>query len=151
MTGFPAIEELLPQRAPMILLDSVIDDADGWIRCAATPRHDSPVARDGAVPGIVAFEYMAQCVAAYAGMRAHSDGRPVRIGYIIGARQTTIYVDSLDVDVQLVVKARRVWGDDSLGHFECGVDRHERSIAVAAMNVFQGDIDRFEAERTVGR
>jgi predicted hotdog family 3-hydroxylacyl-ACP dehydratase len=141
MLKYPPIETLLPHRAPMILLDEVHADATGSITCKVTLRAHSPFVENRRVPAVVAVEYMAQCVAAYAGLQAFRQGRPVRIGYVIGARLVEFSVDEFDVGEELVAKASRIWGDDALGKFECSVDSRERRVAAAILTVFQGDIN----------
>jgi len=141
LTKYPPLENLLPHRAPMILLDRVEDDAAESITCGVTLRDESAFVENGSVPAVVATEYMAQCVATFAGLSASRQGGAVRFGYIIGARLIALAVDAFHVGEELVVKARRVWGDDVLGTFECSVDSGERRVASATLTVYQGDID----------
>ena len=54
-------------------------------------------------------------------------------------------VDVFRVGEDLVVKARRDWGDDILGRFDCSVDSGGRRVASAILTVYQGDIDSAEA------
>ena len=122
MTKYPPLEDLLPHRAPMILLDRVEDDAAESITCGLTLREESAFVENGSVPAVVATEYMAQCVATYAGLKASRRGGEVRVGYVIGARLIELAVDAFHVGENLVVEVRRVWGDDVLGTFDCTVD-----------------------------
>ena len=151
MTRYPPLEDLLPHRAPMILLDRVEDDAAESITCGVTLRDESPFVENGSVPAVVATEYMAQCVATFAGLKASRHGDEVRVGYVIGARLIEFAVDTIHVGENLVVEARRVWGDDILGTFECTVDSAGRRVASAILTVYQGDIDSAEVGQVPGR
>ena len=147
---YPPLERLLPHRAPMILLDEVLGDAAGSISCGVTLRADSPFVENRCVPAVVAVEYMAQCVAAYAGLQAFREDRPVRIGYLIGARLVEFSVDAFGVGEELVVQANRAWGDDVLGNFKCSIDSSGCRVVSAVLTVFQGDIDDVPIGRAAG-
>ena len=141
MRQYPPMEEVLPHRAPMILLDAIEDDSTSSLTCTVDLRDASPFVENGRVAAVVATEYMAQCVAAYAGLKAVREGKPVRIGYIIGARSIELQVDEFSVGSRLVVRADHVWGDDILGSFECSVQRDGSRVASALMTVYQGEIE----------
>jgi len=136
---YPAIEELLPHRSPMILLAEVRDDAPGSITCTVQLHNGSPFVENGSVEAFVALEYMAQCVAAYAGLQAYRRGEPVKVGYLVGARKVDIAVDSFGVGDQLIVRAEHIWGDDALGKFACTVDSNGQRVADGVLTIYQGD------------
>ena len=138
---YPPLEDILPHRAPMILLDCVEDDAEGGITCIVNLKEQSPFVENGTVSAIVATEYMAQCIAAYAGLKAHGQGAPIRVGYVIGAQTIRFSVDEFHVGDELQVRVQRVWGDDALGKFECSVRSGGQVVASAVLTVFQGDIN----------
>lgn len=150
MTEYPGLASLLPHRPPMILLDQVLDDGDETITCAVTLRPDSPFVENGSVAAVVATEYMAQCVAAYAGLQAFRRGDEIRTGYVIGARRIELAVDDFSVGEELIVRAQRIWGDNILGKFECSVDTGEGRAASATLTVFQGDPDTVRFGPTIG-
>ena len=137
---FPAIETLVPHRSPMLLLDSVEEYGNRAITCGLVLREDSTFVENGSVPSFVAIEYMAQCVAAYAGLGEIGKGKPVRIGYLIGARDVEFLVDAFHEGERLRVLAAHVWGDDQLGQFDCCVESNGRRCAQARLSVYQGDI-----------
>ncbi len=138
MTPFPPIAELLPHSGAMVLLDEVVEHGEGRIVTRVTLRPGSLFTEGGRIPALVAIEYMAQTVGAYAGMRARAAGEPVQMGYLLGTRELTLDVDAFDVGDELVVEARHVWGDEQLGSFQCVVGREGRAVASALLNVYQG-------------
>ena len=150
MTGYPGLESLLPHRPPMILLDRVLDDGDGTITCEVRLRPDSPFVENGSVAAVVATEYMAQCVAAYAGLQAFRRADAIRTGYVIGARSIDLSLDEFGVGEELIVRAQHIWGDDILGKFECSVDAGGCRAASAILTVFQGDPDTVQIGRAAG-
>jgi len=138
MIAFPAIAEVLPHSAPMILLDEIVAYGGANIRCRATIRSDSMFVDAGRVRAIVSLEYMAQAVAAFAGMRGRSIGAPPRIGYVIGAREMALEVDQFEIGDELLVDAEEVWGDERMSSFRCRVTRDGRCVAEAGLNFYLG-------------
>lgn len=134
----PPVAELLPHAAPMILIDEVVEAAEGRIAARLTLRPTSPFVEDDRVPALVAIEYMAQTIGAYAGLRARAAGGAPKIGFLLGTRELTLEVDAFAVGDELRIEARHVWGDDQIGSFQCEVLRAGRTLASALVNVYEG-------------
>ena len=137
--SFPAVSELLLHRAPMILIDEVLEAAEGRVVTRVTLRSSSPFVENERVSAVVAIEYMAQTIAAYAGLRARAAGGVPRIGYLLGTREMTLEIDAFAVGDELTIEARHVWGDDQLGSFECEVRRAGRVLVTALVKVYEGN------------
>jgi predicted hotdog family 3-hydroxylacyl-ACP dehydratase len=144
----PPIEEVVPHSGPMILLDRLIEyeapspDQPGTGRILADLRlrPDSKFVRDGKARAIVMVEYMAQAVAAYAGMLDRDKGDPIQIGYLIGIRELLLDVDTIGAGDHLEVSAVHVFGSRELGSFETRVTRDDRTIASATLTVYRGKL-----------
>ncbi len=135
MTQFPPVEELLPHRAPMLLLDELTGWDGTTAECAVSIETGRPfVSATGADP-IVVIEYMAQCVAAWAGLSARERDLPVEIGFLIGCRELIMHRQTLPLGLRLQVTASRVWGDDRLGKFDCEVTDASGVVATATLSV----------------
>jgi predicted hotdog family 3-hydroxylacyl-ACP dehydratase len=122
--GFPAIEAILPHEGAMVLLSRVLSHHDDRTVCAVDVD-DSGMFRDasGAVPVWVAVEYMAQCVAAHAGLVAHAAGEPPPMGFLLGGRRVTFHVARFQRGERLRVNARRVWGGTGgMVSFACSLE-----------------------------
>ena len=137
---FPAITEVVPHRPPMLLIEALEHESEGSLTCSARPRSTTPYSTAGKVPSILCLEYMAQAVAAYAGLRALRENDQVRMGYIIGVRSMTLEVPFLSTGNQVLITVRHIWGDDSLGKFDCSITLAGRQIAHADLSAFQGDL-----------
>jgi predicted hotdog family 3-hydroxylacyl-ACP dehydratase len=137
MIRLPPIAELLPQSAPMILLDEVVAFDGVRICCRTTIRRDSMFLSEGRVRAIVALEYMAQAVAAFAGMRGRAAGAAPRIGYVLGTRELTLEADHFAIGDQLVIDAEEVWDDERMASFRCRVSRDGQRVAEAGLNVYR--------------
>jgi predicted hotdog family 3-hydroxylacyl-ACP dehydratase len=148
VSAFPPVAELVPHAAPMLLLDAVTCHEPGHARCLVALREDSPFVEGGRVGAIVAIEYMAQAVAAYAGLQGRAAGQPPRIGLLLGTRELRLLVRDLAAGDVLDVDVRHVFGDAQLGTFQCTVERRPppgagpaapELVAAATLNVFQHD------------
>ena len=129
MTDLPPIAELVPHKQPMLLLDRVVSYSGDVVTCEVQIRPDSPFMSEGGVPAIVGVEYMAQCVAVYAGLSARAKGEPVRID-----------ADLFAPGDRLLIEARWVWGEDALGSFACQVKRDDVVLLEGNLTVYQGPI-----------
>ena len=116
----------------MVLLDAIVEHADDQTTCVVSIRDDSPLREpDGSVPGWVGLEYMAQCIAAHAGLIDHAAGRTPAIGFLVGARRVTFHASGYPPGQVLHVSVRRLWGEGRLGAFACAI-RDSRTGAVLA-------------------
>ena len=94
--SLPSLSEILPHAPPMILLDELLEFTPGRVRCAVRLRPDSPLIEGGKVRALVCVEYMAQAVAAYAGMVSRTAGQPPRIGFLLAPPYFPLGVGSGD-------------------------------------------------------
>ena len=146
--SLPPIAEVLPQRGAMMLLSSVLEHSDDHTVCAVDIGGDSPfVEADGSVPALMGIEYMAQCVAAHAGLQARARGESPRVGFLIGARRLDFRVAAgFRVGQTLIVRVTRAWGEEEFAMFTCRLtDAVSQAVLVEGnLNVFlPRSIERF--------
>jgi len=137
MTELPPIASVVPHSGTMLLLDEVVAFDGHRVVCRVRLRPDSTFMDAGRVRAIVALEYMAQAVAAFAGLRARFAGESVQIGYLLGTRELRLAVDDFEAGDELLVEAAHVWGEEQLGSFDCTVSEGGRKVASATLNVYQ--------------
>lgn len=142
---YPRIEELVPHRSPMCLLDEVVDKTESSITCKLILRPDSTFVRQGRVRAAVTIEYMAQCVAAYAGYEQYDKGEKPRVGYLVSVREAVFEEDFLYVGDELLVRAESSWETDRSAVFECEVHKAGRAIVRATLGVVNPDASDGEA------
>jgi len=141
----PAIEELVPHRGRMLLLDALLGFEGERCECGLTVRDDPLFCRDGEVGAWVGVEYMAQSVAALIGLKARAAGGPVKIGLLLGTRRYQAHVPAFVPGMQLRVSATELFhADNGVGAFEARVYEGERLLAEASLTAFQpDDVARF--------
>ncbi|SDI76447.1 Predicted 3-hydroxylacyl-ACP dehydratase, HotDog domain [Ferrimonas sediminum] len=130
----------LPHDEPMILIDELVSHQDNRLCCQlqlseTSPFYDAKLQR---VPEWVGMEYMAQTVAALAGIEAHQQGRPVRIGFLLGTRRYTVHNPAFELGKPYRITVERLYQDsDGMASFQCDIHQDEIAIASAKINVFQ--------------
>ena len=85
MTG---LQHIMSHQPPMVFLDEVVESRHEGLTAVVRIRDGIPFyAADRGVPAWVGIEYMAQSIAALAGIRARNAGEDVPLGLIIGCRK----------------------------------------------------------------
>lgn len=136
MNAWP-IEELIPHAGEMVLLDAVLDHDADHVRCARkVPARGLLHAADGSLPAWAGVELMAQAIAAWAGCAARAEGRPVRLGFLLGTRHYRCNVPGFAPGSELIVAAQREFFDATgMGVFTCRIDG-TGVLAEAKLTVF---------------
>jgi predicted hotdog family 3-hydroxylacyl-ACP dehydratase len=140
------VADLLPHAGDMVLLDTVVEAEAERIVCLRRVRDQGLFEDAGGLPAWAGVELMAQAVAAWAGWQARSEGRPVRLGFLLGTRHYRCDVDAFPPGTELRVEAVRSFHDDGgMGVFACRIDA-AHGHAEAMLNVFSPpDADAFFA------
>lgn len=113
---FPALEELIPHRDRVVLLDRILrHDADSTDALVSIAKQRWLKREDGSVASWLAVEFMAQCVAAHEGLLALDEGRLPPAGFLVGVTALRIETEGFAPDAELRVTSRRLRGRPSLG------------------------------------
>jgi predicted hotdog family 3-hydroxylacyl-ACP dehydratase len=133
----PAIEDLLPHRGSMLLLQALLS-ADEQTACAlANTDADAWYSDgDGAMPAWIGIELMAQTIAAHVGWCKSRLGQPPKQGVLLGTRAYRSSVASFRGPLH--IEARLAFLDDSgLGAYDCSIASDDKTLAVATVKVFE--------------
>lgn len=141
--------ELLPQAAPMLLLDAIAAYGPDWLTATVTVRHDSFLGSDHGVPGWAGIEYMAQTAAAWAGIEARQAGCSPGIALLLGTRRYRCDISHFPRAAVLDIDARLVMRDDQgLAAFDCEIRHGETVMATAQIKAYRPpDIHTFLKEQ----
>ncbi|NVK22238.1 MAG: hotdog family protein [Kangiellaceae bacterium] len=135
-------EELIPHSPPMVLVDNILGYGDDWLEAQITIKPDTYFfdSQHQGVASWVAIEYMAQAIAALAGIRAKSQGQEVKLGFLLGTRKYHIQQPFLTVNETYNIKVQQLYLDDSgLASFDCSIYQQDAIFAQAKLNVFETD------------
>ena len=141
MNTLYAIEEVVPHRQDMCLLERITHWDQDTIEAELVVPDAGLFVEEGQVPAWVGIEYMAQTIAAGAGLSARDKGDQAgRTGFLLGCRNLSIAVDSFQIGDRLTVEARRTWGENQIGSFACKVQRGSEVLVEGALTVYQGPL-----------
>ena len=120
MTTEYGVEDLLPHSGQMLLIDRVVDWGDDWLVAEVDIQADSLFVEGGYLDALVVIEYMAQTVAALAGIRAKNNDRPIQIGMLLGTRKYACSHDRIAINTTVKVHVKELFVEENgLGVFSC--------------------------------
>lgn len=134
------VRELLPHGGRMSLLSELLR-AEPEGLTAQVQISEQDLFFDAALGGVgawVGIEYMAQTVAAWAGLQSRLGGAEPKIGLLLGSRKYRSERDSFQPGERLEVTARREFqADNGLGQFSCEIWIAGQRVASATLTVFE--------------
>jgi len=138
------VEDLLPHRKPMIVLDKVesCDFEQAKIVVSFTIRKED-VFFDESLNGVASYcalEYMAQAIGCFAGLFGKSQDANYKqdLGFVLGSRNMELNISTFENGRTYKVEASKVFFDDELASFSCTIlDENSNVCASASINVFK--------------
>ncbi len=136
--SLPDLDDLIVHRPPMRLLDRAISVSEHEAVAEFTVRRDNPLVSPGrGLPGYAGLELMAQTIALIDGTKCHRDGRPAKIGFLLGCRRYTVDCDEFVVGIRLIITVQMVFCGGDMYSFDCRIDDGDgRKLAAANLNVY---------------
>lgn len=140
-SALPTIDDLLPQRGIMRLLDEVESwRAEGIVVRAHCDDAAWYAEGSGGMPSWLGIEMMAQAIAAHVNLLSRAPGQPIRRGVLIGTRSYRADPTRFTGGTRLTVRADVVFRDESgLGAYDCTITSGRDILAEATIKVFEPD------------
>lgn len=146
MTDMPdlpcPIAPFVPHRQAMCLLERLVSLDDGFLAAETCPGPDDPFATPRGIPGWVGLEWLAQAVAAWAGVEAARRGEAPAVGFLVGSRRYSCpaghFALGRRVRVEVTLDFR---ADNGLAEF------HGRVLAPGGETLAEGRLQVFEPHR----
>ncbi|MGE5284250.1 MAG: 3-hydroxyacyl-ACP dehydratase [Actinomycetota bacterium] len=136
-----AAERLLPHRAPMRLVDTLVSAGD---RCAVTesflPRSAIIADAEGRIDEVAFVELIAQSYAAFKGYSDRMDGKPPGEGFLVGVRRLGITGSAYAGD-RLQTSIRTVAAIGGFAVVEGAVTRGDETLASGTLKLWLVDPD----------
>ena len=133
------ILDVVPHQSPMSLLDTLESYSDNTLVSSLTIKEDSLFYEELGVPAWVGLEYMGQTIAAYGGVKARNEGRPVKIGFLVSSRRYESPQSHFKLGSKLIVFVEKVINNPyGLSVFNCSITWSD-FIIQANLNVFLPD------------
>lgn len=124
----------------MIFIDRVLESGEDYLRADVRIREGIPYYEpQRGVPAWVGLEYMAQSIAALAGIRARRANKPIPLGLLIGCRRYTCTTAVFAPGTIIESKVQQLAADEyGLGSFDCTLGT-PKIVASARLSVYGGD------------
>ncbi|MGZ4993493.1 MAG: ApeP family dehydratase [Methylobacter sp.] len=139
------VADLIPHTGDMVLLDRIVDHDDQGLTAELVVRGDGLLGDEQTVPAWAGIEYMAQAIAAYAGVKARQANERIRLGFLLGTRRYNCNVAAFKVGATLTIRVEKIIQDDGLGVFECRIQGEGIEIT-ANLNVYQPPLNNTSIE-----
>lgn len=134
-------EELLPHRAPMLLITECVSASESAVTVKTDLRKigDLFTLPNGKIGGWLVLELMAQAVGVFSGLQLKSSGEKPKIGFLLGTRHLQTRIGEFNPTDVITVKARCTFpaGDGMPGQFECVADRGGEPFAQATLTLYR--------------
>ena len=140
MIDYTNIADLIPHTGQMIFLDRVISFDPSSLSAELVVRDDCLLGDSKTVPSWTGIEYMAQAIAAYAGIQSKQAGEPIKLGFLLGTRRYLTNISCFNVGTRLTITITKIIQDDKLSVFDCKIYGEDIEIS-ANLNVFQPSTD----------
>ncbi|HVZ99881.1 MAG TPA: hypothetical protein VG841_06160 [Caulobacterales bacterium] len=139
MSAFPPVEELVPHAGGMLLIDRIIAQEGETVRGEVEISPQSLFFEAGrGVPGYVGFELMAQTISAYDGLKRRRNGKPPKIGFLVGCRSYRCVKPFFAAGEKLVIEVTSLLGEEGMASFDCKISSPDGAeMAKAVINVYR--------------
>jgi predicted hotdog family 3-hydroxylacyl-ACP dehydratase len=136
---FPSVEEILPHRGTMLLIDAVLVCDEDTLTARAHVEGDAWYAdAEGAMPTWIGIELMAQAIAAHVGLLAMRAGKPMRPGVLLGSSRYEAHVPAFARNAPLTINVKALLrSEEGHGAYECVIQYDGAVGAEAVIKVFQ--------------
>lgn len=132
------IGQFVLHSGPMRWLDRIVGYGDDWLEAEGTIRPGGPIGDDNGVGAWAGIEYMAQAIAAFAGLRARMRDEPVKIGFLVGTRRYESRWSVFPPGSRFRVRVTHDYSaNNGLSVFGCRIICDEVEVATAVLSVFQ--------------
>lgn len=132
--SFSALEDLIPHRDTMMLIDEIVscDLQNSTLVAAVTVK---PQWQEN----WAAIEFMAQTAAALAGAsdRAQGWAGAPKPGFILGTRKLELDLERFAVGHRYLITAKNSFFADGAASFDCEISDGEKTVAKASINAYR--------------
>jgi len=134
----PPIEEILPHRHGMLLVERIVSWDAARATVSASPSAAGWYAEAGGMPSRIGIELMAQAIATHVGVTAWERGEPPKKGVLLGARSYRATQPYFAAGSKLTIDAVKAFSDESgMGAYDATIALDGAEVAKARILVFE--------------
>jgi predicted hotdog family 3-hydroxylacyl-ACP dehydratase len=133
------VDEVVPHSGDMSLLTRIVAYGDDWLEAEIDIHAASMFAEDKGVPAWVGLEYLAQTVAAFAGVEQRQAGGVPQLGFLLGTRRYETNTEWFPCGITLTARVDCEMVAENGLHVFMGQLKANQVEVTARLNVFQPD------------
>jgi len=134
----PPIEEILPHRHGMLLVERIVSWDAARATVSASPSAAGWYAEAGGMPSRIGIELMAQAIATHVGVTAWQRGEPPKKGVLLGARSYRATRPHFAAGSKLTINTVKAFSDESgMGAYDATIALEGAEVAKARILVFE--------------
>ncbi len=135
------IEYYLPHKAPMLLIDSLVDVDEDSCHCQTRVTEDSAVSNfieGNDLDCTFYIELMAQCIGVWSGYHQRQAGATtIKKGMLVGVRNANFFENKCPSGKLLEIYTNSIMVENNVGSFECKVISDGCLVAEAMITTYQ--------------
>jgi predicted hotdog family 3-hydroxylacyl-ACP dehydratase len=137
------LEDLLPHRGDMLLVQEVLEVDSAQARTLCRPRQSWPMADTTGVPALILVELAAQTAGVYNGWdRIQTKGLDSeRMGWLVGIKKAEFSIDHLPFGCDIITWAENTFSFESLREVQCEQHIDDTLISRMTLQLFQAPTD----------
>lgn len=145
-----SVAELLPQGPEAVVIDALVEHSATRSVAVAYIDERSTYWEDSGVPAWAGIEYMAQAIAAHAGLEARARGEPPAIGFVLGTRAYATSVERFPDGSKLTVTVEPELVAGAFAAFRCAI-AIDGVVATAVVTTYRPSPEELETLRSATR
>ena len=133
------IEDLIPHRGKMILIDRIITIEKDFAVTSSTVHKSWPLVTDAGVSSMVLVELAAQCAGVCNGWdRIQTQGMDSdRMGWLVGVKRASFYIDLIPLHGEIISRADNTNAFESLREIQSVLRLNNEIIGEVTLQLFQ--------------
>ncbi len=131
------IEDLIPHRSRMKLIQEILEADDTSALTAAVVRESWPLYSDNAVNPIVLIELVAQTAGIATGYKNKKKTGKGVSGWLVGIKKADFYNDNITLGTRIVSQAKILYEHESYAVFEGSVFSEAGKLAEMELQLFR--------------
>lgn len=140
-------EYYLPHRAPMLLLDELVEVKDNGCIAKVTIHADMPFMEEQGLPSWVGIEIMAQTIALFGGVKERLKDQPPKLGFLLGSKSFEMGQDYFAIGEELLVEIDlQFLNRHQIGIFNCQIQTSSSTSKATILVSQPDDVDSVLAQ-----
>ena len=147
------LNELLPHRERMKLIDTILDVGDDFAVTESTVTARWPLVDAGAASTIVIVELVAQTASACVGWKRKRENPSLSRGrgWLVGIKEARFFTAAVPLNTRVTTRAETVFNFEGYTGIEGRVEVDGTLIGTVTLQVLEAENDSVLTENTTGR